>query len=160
LQDSPAVFHTIGIVEGNFLMKMIKTQLAVVAGVAAMSLSVESFSHGYVSQPGSRSYLCKLGENTNCGAVQYEPQSVEGVDGSPRFPIGGPADGTIAAAGSPAWSELNAQTPAPGQRTISLLELTFLPGSSLQTMLLVIGDTSLLPLTGTNHNPCRALRLN
>jgi predicted carbohydrate-binding protein with CBM5 and CBM33 domain/chitodextrinase len=93
-------------------MKMIKTQLAVVAGVAAMSLSVESFSHGYVSQPGSRSYLCKLGENTNCGAVQYEPQSVEGVDGSPRFPIGGPADGTIAAAGSPAWSELNAQTPA------------------------------------------------
>ena len=106
------MFHTIGIVEGNFLMKMIKTQLAIVAGVAAMSLSVESFSHGYVSQPGSRSYLCKLGENTNCGAVQYEPQSVEGVDGSPRFPIGGPADGTIAAAGSPAWSELNAQTPA------------------------------------------------
>ena len=93
-------------------MNMIKTQLAIVAGVAAMSLSVESFSHGYVSQPGSRSYLCKLGENTNCGAVQYEPQSVEGVDGSPRFPIGGPADGTIAAAGSPAWSELNAQTPA------------------------------------------------
>ena len=106
------MFHTIGIVEGNLLMKMIKTQLAIVAGVAAMSLSVESFSHGYVSQPGSRSYLCKLGENTNCGAVQYEPQSVEGVDGSPRFPIGGPADGTIAAAGSPAWSELNAQTPA------------------------------------------------
>ena len=106
------MFHTIGIVEGNFLMKMMKTQLAIVAGVAAMSLSVESFSHGYVSQPGSRSYLCKLGENTNCGAVQYEPQSVEGVDGSPRFPVGGPADGTIAAAGSPAWSELNAQTPA------------------------------------------------
>ena len=106
------MFYTIGIVEGNLLMNMIKTQLAIVAGVAAMSLSVESFSHGYVSQPGSRSYLCKLGENTNCGAVQYEPQSVEGVDGSPRFPIGGPADGTIAAAGSPAWSELNAQTPA------------------------------------------------
>jgi chitin-binding protein len=37
---------------------------------------------------------------------------VEGPDGNPRFPIGGPADGTIAAAGSPAWSELNAQTPA------------------------------------------------
>lgn len=92
-------------------MRMIKTQLAVVAGVAAMSLSVESFAHGYVSQPKSRSYLCKLGENTNCGAIQYEPHSVEGPDGSPRFPLGGPADGTIAAAGSPAWSELNAQTP-------------------------------------------------
>jgi predicted carbohydrate-binding protein with CBM5 and CBM33 domain/chitodextrinase len=93
-------------------MKMTKTHFAVAAGVAAMALSVESFSHGYVSQPESRSYLCKLGDNTGCGAVQYEPQSVEGIDGSPRFPVGGPADGTIAAAGSPAWSELNAQTPA------------------------------------------------
>lgn len=92
-------------------MKMIRTQLAVVAGVAAMSMATESFAHGYVSQPGSRSYLCKLGDNTNCGAVVYEPQSVEGLDGSPRYPIGGPADGTIAAAGSPAWSELNVQTP-------------------------------------------------
>jgi|TARA_B110000914_G_scaffold218490_1_gene225861 predicted carbohydrate-binding protein with CBM5 and CBM33 domain/chitodextrinase len=95
-------------------MKMIKKQfaIAIAVGVAAMGLSVESFSHGYVSQPESRSYLCKLGDNTGCGAIQYEPQSVEGPDGNPRFPIGGPADGTIAAAGSPAWSELNAQTPA------------------------------------------------
>ena len=106
------ILNIIGTVQGMFLMKMIKTQLAVVASVAAMSLSVESFSHGYVSEPKSRSYLCKLGDNTGCGAVQYEPQSVEGIDGSPRFPVGGPADGTIAAAGSPAWSELNAQTPA------------------------------------------------
>jgi len=97
--------------QGTFLMKMITTQFAIAAGVAAMGLSVESFSHGYVSQPESRSYLCKLGDNTGCGAVQYEPQSVEGMAGSPRFPVGGPADGTIAAAGSPAWSELNAQTP-------------------------------------------------
>ena len=92
-------------------MKITKKYFVIVAGVAALGLSVESFSHGYVSQPASRSYLCKLGDNTNCGAIQYEPQSVEGLDGSPRFPIGGPSDGTIAAAGSPAWSELNVQTP-------------------------------------------------
>ena len=92
-------------------MKNTKKYFAIVAGVAALGTSVESFSHGYVSQPASRSYLCKLGDNTNCGAIQYEPQSVEGLDGSPRFPIGGPSDGTIAAAGSPAWSELNVQTP-------------------------------------------------
>ena len=92
-------------------MRTSKAQLAIVAGFAAMSLSVESLAHGYVSQPKSRSYLCKLGDNTNCGAIQYEPQSVEGLDGIPRFPLGGPADGKIAAAGSPAWSELNAQTP-------------------------------------------------
>ncbi len=92
-------------------MKLTKKQFAIVAGAAAIGMSVESFSHGYVSQPASRSYLCKLGDNTACGAVRYEPQSVEGLDGSPRFPIGGPSDGTIAAAGSPAWSELNVQTP-------------------------------------------------
>ena len=59
-------------------MRTSKAQLAIVAGFAAMSLSVESLAHGYVSQPKSRSYLCKLGDNTNCGAIQYEPQSVEG----------------------------------------------------------------------------------
>ena len=62
--------------------------------------------------------------------------------------------------GAPPGLSLTRKPRLAGQRTISLLELTFLPGSSLQTMLLVIGDTSLLPLTGTNHNPCRALRLN
>ncbi|MCX2978682.1 lytic polysaccharide monooxygenase [Candidatus Marimicrobium litorale] len=92
-------------------MKISKEKWAIIAGLAALGMSIESFSHGYVSQPASRSYLCKLGDNTNCGAIQYEPQSVEGLDGSPRFPIGGPPDGTIAAAGSPAWSELNVQTP-------------------------------------------------
>ena len=66
-------------------MKLAKTQFAIAVGVAAMGLSVESFSHGYVSEPKSRSYLCKLGDNTGCGAVQYEPQSVEGPDGNPRL---------------------------------------------------------------------------
>ncbi len=67
-----------------------------------------SLGHGYVASPASRSYACKLGDNVNCGAVQYEPQSVEGSD---RFPETGPADGTIAAAGSTAWAPLNVQTP-------------------------------------------------
>ncbi|PWW08730.1 putative carbohydrate-binding protein with CBM5 and CBM33 domain [Paenibacillus cellulosilyticus] len=42
---------------------------------------------------------------TNCGAIQYEPQSLEGVGG---FPETGPADGQIAGAGK--YSELDAQT--------------------------------------------------
>jgi predicted carbohydrate-binding protein with CBM5 and CBM33 domain len=65
------------------------------------------FSHGYVSSPQSRAYLCNQGGNTGCGAVQYEPQSVEGPDG---YPAGGAQDGTIAAAGSAAWAPLNEQT--------------------------------------------------
>jgi len=78
--------------------------------VGPISQSVQA--HGYLSSPESRSYLCKTGLNTHCGAIQWEPQSVEGPDGSPRYPQGGPEDGTIAAAGSPAWSELNVQTPS------------------------------------------------
>lgn len=86
--------------------------IALVVGLLASVGTADIFAHGYVSEPPGRSYLCKLGDNTGCGAVQWEPQSVEGPDGSPRFPVGGPEDGTIAAAGSPSWSELNAQTPS------------------------------------------------
>lgn len=64
-------------------------------------------AHGYVSKPESRAYLCKLGENTRCGSVQWEPQSVEGPD---RYPLSGPADGTIAAAGLAGFAPLNEQT--------------------------------------------------
>ena len=77
--------------------------IALVVGLLASSSAADIFAHGYVSEPPGRSYLCKLGDNTGCGAVQWEPQSVEGPDGSPRFPVGGPEDGTIAAAGSPSW---------------------------------------------------------
>jgi predicted carbohydrate-binding protein with CBM5 and CBM33 domain len=86
--------------------------LAAVVGLLASGIAVESNAHGYVSEPAGRPLLCKLGGNTACGAVQWEPQSVEGPDGAPRFPVGGPEDGTIAAAGSPSWSELNAQSPS------------------------------------------------
>ena len=58
-------------------------------------ISHAAFGHGYLLN--SRSKLCADGVNTNCGSIQYEPQSVEGPD---RFPESGPADGTIAAAGS------------------------------------------------------------
>ena len=90
----------------------ISNPVAVAVGLLACGVTVDVFAHGYVSEPAGRSYLCKLGDNTGCGAVQWEPQSVEGPDGSPRFPVGGPEDRTIAAAGSPSWSELNAQTPS------------------------------------------------
>lgn len=70
-------------------------------------LSSSVFSHGYILN--SRAKLCAQGVNDNCGSVVWEPQSVEGPD---RFPETGPADGTIAAAGSPRWGELNEQTPS------------------------------------------------
>ena len=74
--------------------------------LACVAVSVSG--HGYVESPPSRGFGCKTGLNSGCGSVQYEPQSVEGPDG---WPSGGPADGTLAAAGRANFGELNAQTP-------------------------------------------------
>jgi len=84
-----------------------KRQLNHIAATLVLLASGSAWAHGYISQPESRNYLCKLGGNSQCGAVQWEPQSVEGPSG---FPQAGPADGQIASAGSPRWSELNTQT--------------------------------------------------
>ncbi|OAB44415.1 lytic polysaccharide monooxygenase [Paenibacillus glacialis] len=65
-----------------------------------------SFGHGYIDGPASRAALCKSGQNTNCGSIIYEPQSLEALKG---FPNAGPADGQIASAGG-AFPNLDAQT--------------------------------------------------
>lgn len=85
----------------------LNTAMALGCLTAASLVSQTVHAHGYISQPASRSQQCALGANTNCGAIQWEPQSVEGTD---RFPEGGPADGEIASAGVAHFSELNAQT--------------------------------------------------
>jgi chitin-binding protein len=74
--------------------------------IIAITLSTSAFGHGYIMK--SRAKLCAQGVNHNCGPVIWEPQSVEGPD---RFPSTGPADGTIAGAGSPRWVKLNEQSP-------------------------------------------------
>ena len=63
--------------------------IAVAVGLLAGSVNLSVFAHGYVSESERRSYLCKLDDNTGCGAVQWEPQSVEGPDRKPRIPIEG-----------------------------------------------------------------------
>ncbi len=75
--------------------------------IMTLFLSTSVFAHGYILN--SRAKLCAQGINHNCGPVTWEPQSVEGTD---RFPSTGPADGTIAAAGSSRWGALNEQTPS------------------------------------------------
>ena len=42
--------------------------------------------------------------STNCGDIQWEPQSVEGPKG---FPAAGPADGTICAGGNSRFAQLD-----------------------------------------------------
>jgi len=71
------------------------------------ALPLGAAAHGYVSAPESRAYLCKLGQNSQCGAIQYEPQSLEWLSG---YPNGGPPDGRIASAALTQFGELDEQT--------------------------------------------------
>ncbi|MBO1582585.1 lytic polysaccharide monooxygenase [Bacillus sp. XF8] len=74
-------------------------------GVFTFGFTEKASAHGYVESPASRSYLCKQGVNTNCGPIQYEPQSVEGPGSFPQL---GPSDGQIAGAGH--FPDLDVQT--------------------------------------------------
>ena len=60
-------------------MKLSKIALA----VATMAVASSALAHGYIESPASRAYMCKLGQNIDCGSVQYEPQSVEKTSGFP-----------------------------------------------------------------------------
>ena len=74
-----------------------------VAGAFALGTGSAS-SHGYISTPPSRQALCAAGTVTDCGGIQYEPQSVEGPKG---FPSAGPADGTICSGGNSRFAQLD-----------------------------------------------------
>ena len=43
-----------------------------------MLATTAAWAHGYITPPASRNLLCKQGGNTACGAIQWEPQSLEG----------------------------------------------------------------------------------
>ncbi|MGR5133346.1 N-acetylglucosamine-binding protein GbpA [Vibrio alfacsensis] len=97
-------------------MKSLPNKSLIALALASISSGV--MAHGYVSAyndgiAASRVALCKFPtsdtneKNTNCGAIQYEPQSVEGPDG---FPETGPRDGKIASAQSALATALDEQT--------------------------------------------------
>ncbi|MBC1501305.1 chitin-binding protein [Listeria weihenstephanensis] len=87
-----------------------KNWIKVVGFVVIVALSMLVFqgqvsAHGYISKPASRVYLANQGINTNVGAAQWEPQSIEAPKG---FPEKGPLDGQIAGGGK--YSLLDEQT--------------------------------------------------
>ncbi len=84
-----------------------KKFLCSLLGAGSVLASAGAWSHGYITMPESRNLLCKQGGNSACGAIQWEPQSLEAPSG---FPALGPADGVIASAGLAQFSELNVQT--------------------------------------------------
>lgn len=88
---------------GNF----VKHGFVAMSIVALPLISAKVLAHGYVSKPESRGYACKVKKNNECGAIVYEPQSIEGPN---NFPQAGPADGQIANAGNALFKELNEQS--------------------------------------------------
>ncbi|MFD4915856.1 lytic polysaccharide monooxygenase [Streptomyces virginiae] len=77
--------------------------LGLVVGITLVSAPTAS-SHGYTDTPISRQKLCANKTVSDCGAIQWEPQSVEGFKG---FPAAGPADGKICSGGLSQFSELD-----------------------------------------------------
>ena len=83
--------------------------LALLAGFATALLvgvlgASPASAHGYTNAPISRALFCQQGTATDCGSIQWEPQSVEGPKG---FPAAGPADGTLCAGGNSRFAELD-----------------------------------------------------
>ncbi|MGH3310499.1 MAG: lytic polysaccharide monooxygenase auxiliary activity family 9 protein [Streptomyces sp.] len=74
------------------------------AGTAILVTSGSAQGHGYSQAPKSRQANCADHTVSNCGAIQWEPQSVEGPKG---FPAAGPADGKICSGGNSRFAQLD-----------------------------------------------------
>lgn len=81
-----------------------RTMIGASALALPLALAAPAYAHGYTQSPPSRSYLCSQGAVDNCGAIQWEPQSVEGPKG---FPEAGPADGHICSGGNTRFQQLD-----------------------------------------------------
>lgn len=84
-----------------------RVALSVLAGGAAAVMiavvgATPASAHGYTTNPASRAANCANGVVSDCGQIQYEPQSVEGPKG---FPGGGPQN--ICSADNASFSELD-----------------------------------------------------
>lgn len=73
-------------------------------GAAMLMTGGPAQGHGFSTDPTSRQALCADGKVKDCGAIQHEPQSVEGPKG---FPQAGPKDGLICAGGNEGFKQLD-----------------------------------------------------
>lgn len=73
-------------------------------GAAVLLTGMPAQGHGFSTDPTSRQALCADGKVSDCGAIEHEPQSVEGPKG---FPEAGPKDGAICSAGKEGFKQLD-----------------------------------------------------
>ena len=85
-------------------MKISRIALA----MATLTVASSALAYGYIESPASRAYMCKQGQNIDCGLVEYEPQSVERASGFPSGSL--PPDGELASAGIANYSQLDKQS--------------------------------------------------
>jgi predicted carbohydrate-binding protein with CBM5 and CBM33 domain len=72
-----------GLLPGVAMRRRFTIPLATVAAVvASLAMMASAEAHGYISTPPSRQALCASGAVPDCGAIVYEPQSVEAPKGS------------------------------------------------------------------------------
>ncbi|MEV0611545.1 lytic polysaccharide monooxygenase [Polymorphospora rubra] len=64
------------------MRRLIALPILVVGTVlTSLAIAAPAQAHGYISSPPSRQAQCAQGIVTNCGDIQWEPQSVEGPKG-------------------------------------------------------------------------------
>lgn len=85
-----------------------KSMTIAVFGIVPLAASVFTAgvaqSHGFTQSPASRQDACSRGTASDCGPIQWEPQSVEGPKG---FPAAGPADGALCSGGNETFAPLD-----------------------------------------------------
>ncbi|TYB45578.1 lytic polysaccharide monooxygenase auxiliary activity family 9 protein [Actinomadura chibensis] len=84
---------------------------ALTAAASTIVVAGPASAHGYVSSPPSRQALCAAGAVADCGAIRFEPQSVEGRKGLRRCD-GGVGRFSVLADESRGWSAKNVGTTA------------------------------------------------
>ncbi|HGJ5883726.1 lytic polysaccharide monooxygenase [Arsenophonus sp.] len=89
--------------KNNFLLMLFI--LIVVTAFSSVSSNRESM-HGFIYPPKSRSVLCWIEQNDDCGSTSNDPMSIEGAS---RFPKQGAKDGRIASGDNFWFSQLDQQ---------------------------------------------------
>lgn len=89
-------------------LNTVSTAISSMAVLVALAAPQYAAAHGYLNDPPSRAFACAKGLNADCGAAQYEPQSVgETAKGFPRT---GVPDGKIASGALSQFSALDIQS--------------------------------------------------
>ena len=118
--------------------------MALVAVVGSLVVAAPAMAHGYVSSPPSRQALCAQGK-VACGAIKYEPQSVEGPKGL-RSCNGGKAQ----------FAELNDNSrgwPAASVGSRLTVNWVFTARHATTNWQYYIGNTLLTSIGGNNKQP-------